>query len=145
MKNRIWIIGLINMAFSINALPYESQKYSVTGPSPYLKNVTERIYKRGGNVVDMAVASAFVLAVVSPFYVSLGAGGFALVDMGKEVMALDFRETAPRVMDANYYMDKSSVVGGTAVGVPGFVSGMWELHKNTENFRGLYYLQMPFV
>ena len=77
----------------------------------------------------MAAAAALTLTVVSPFYASLGAGGFALVDMGGEVLALDFREKAPQAFHKNYYKDKSSVIGGSAVGVPGFVSGMSSLHK----------------
>ncbi len=94
-----------------------------------MKDAVERIYKSKGNVVDMAVASALVLAVVTPFYVSLGAGGFALVDMGDDITALDFREMAPKAFHPDYYKDKSSVKGGSAVGVPGFVAGLWNLHQ----------------
>ena len=120
----------------LQALPFESQEFAVTGPSVYLKDTAERMYKKGGNVVDIAVASAFTLAVVTPFYVSLGAGGFALVDMGDSVAALDFRETAPQKMKEDYYTKthekdklKNSVLGGSAVGVPGFTAGMWNLHQ----------------
>jgi len=120
---------ILVIPFALKALPFESQNISVSGPSTHIKGTVERVYKSGGNVVDMAVASALVLAVVVPFYVSLGAGGFALVDMGDSVEALDFREMAPKAFHSDYYKDKSSVKGGSAVGVPGFVAGLWSLHQ----------------
>ena len=125
------ILLIFIIPFFSFALPFESRNISIVGPSPYLQSVAQRIYKKGGNVVDAAVASAFALAVVTPFYVSLGSGGFALVDMKNSVEALDFREVAPQSMHPRYYEEKnrSSVEGGTAVGVPGFVFGMWSLHQ----------------
>ena len=127
MKKLFFIFFFI--PFAITALPFESQNISISGPSVHMKDTVERIYKSKGNVVDMAVASALTLAVVTPFYVSLGAGGFALVDMGDSVEALDFREKAPASFHPDYYKDKSSVKGGSAVGVPGFVAGLWSLHQ----------------
>ena len=131
MKNlKVLIIAVVVCYFqAVQALPFESQNFSITGPSPYLKDTIQAIHKKGGNIVDMAVAGAFTLSVVTPFYVSLGAGGFALVDMGGEISALDFREKAPQALGKNYYYDKSSVLGGSAVGVPGFVAGMYSLQK----------------
>ncbi len=125
------IILVLLVPFFSYSLPFESRHLSIVGPSSYLQQVAQRVHQRGGNVVDVAIASAFTLAVVTPYYVSLGAGGFALVDMGKTVEALDFREIAPQVMHPLYYKEKnrSSVKGGSAVGVPGFVAGMWSLHQ----------------
>ena len=132
LKRWSWFIViflLLTTANPLSALSFESKKFSVTGPSPYLQQTVKKIYEQGGNAVDMAVAGAFTLSVATPFYASLGAGGFALVDMGQGVQALDFREKAPQSVHAEYYKDKSSVLGGSAVGVPGFVYGLWELHQ----------------
>ena len=132
---KIKFLLLLFLPCFLQALPFESREFSITGPSIYLKETAKYIHSKGGNVVDMAVAGAFTLAVVTPFYVSLGAGGFALVDMGDGVQALDFRETAPQKLHKDYYISskdkkgKSSVLGGSAVGVPGLTTGMWELHK----------------
>jgi gamma-glutamyltranspeptidase/glutathione hydrolase len=86
-----------------------------------------------GNAVDAAIATAFTLAVTRPTAGNLGGGGFAVVRTGKgKAMTLDFRETAPAAATSDMYdkaPPKSSLVGVMAVGVPGSVAGLWELHK----------------
>lgn len=87
----------------------------------------------GGNAVDAAVATAFTLAVTRPTAGNLAGGGFAVVRLGKgKAVALDFRETAPAAATSDMY-DKApphaSLVGVLAVGVPGSVAGLCELHK----------------
>ena len=114
-----------------HAIPFKAEKFIVSGPSPHSPMVAQRIFKQGGNVVDMAVGVAFALAVTHPYYVSLGSGGFALVKMKSEVMALDFRETAPDKLSSDFFekSNLSSQQGGASVGVPGFPAGLWELNK----------------
>lgn len=133
MKNKkfIKLIIFTITVFPIfaNARSFQSSEFSISGPSIYIQKTANQIYKKGGNVVDIAVASALTLSVTTPYYVSLGAGGFALVDMGSAVKALDFRETAPKKTHKNYFKDKSSTLGGSAVGVPGFIAGLWSLHQ----------------
>ncbi len=90
----------------------------------------------GGNAVDAAVATALVLAVVHPNAGNLGGGGFAVIRMGDEVEALDFRETAPAAARAEMYLDENgeavpdrSLIGPLAAGVPGSPHGYFELHR----------------
>ncbi|HET9987500.1 MAG TPA: gamma-glutamyltransferase, partial [Kofleriaceae bacterium] len=89
----------------------------------------------GGNAVDAAVTTAFVLAVTHPSAGNLAGGGFAIVRAGKgQASALDFRETAPAAATPDMYLDaggnptKESLIGDRACGVPGSVAGLYELH-----------------
>ncbi|HEY7213651.1 MAG TPA: gamma-glutamyltransferase [Thermoanaerobaculia bacterium] len=92
--------------------------------------------RAGGNAVDAAVAAALALAVVYPEAGNLGGGGFAVVRMGGETAALDFRETAPATARRDMYLDaqgkpieNASLVGPLAAGVPGSPAGLYELHR----------------
>jgi len=93
--------------------------------------------RKGGNAVDAAVAAAFVLAVTAPDAGNLGGGGFLLYRQPDgNVFALDFRETAPRALRPEQFLDGdgrpiagSSLRGGLAVGVPGSVAGLFEAHR----------------
>jgi gamma-glutamyltranspeptidase/glutathione hydrolase len=97
------------------------------------------ILKAGGNVIDAAVATAFVLAVERPHSAGLGGGGFMTLYLkGKAPAAsfVDFREMAPEKATRDMYLDKKgevipnlSVVGPLSVATPGFVTGLNEIHK----------------
>ena len=116
---------------SATATPFLAEKIVVSGPSPHSSLVAQSLFKQGGNIIDISVGTAFALAVTHPYYVSLGAGGFALVKINSKVRALDFRETAPQNMTPDFFEKNavSSREGGPAVAVPGFVAGMFELHR----------------
>lgn len=117
---------------AVFAVPTEGHKIMIAGPSPIAMEAGRSIARQGGNAVDVAVAVGFALSVTSPYYASLGGGGFALVKMTDAVQALDFRETAPGATSKTYFekLDKdSSITGGHAIGVPGYVAGLWALHK----------------
>jgi gamma-glutamyltranspeptidase/glutathione hydrolase len=108
-------------------------KMMVSSPTPLSAQIGKEIIKKKGNVVDVAVGMALVLAVTNPRHAALGGGGFALVKMGKDpVKALDFREVAPAKMGKDFYTKNkkhSSLKGPHAVGVPGIPAGLWALHK----------------
>ncbi len=114
------------------AIPFQGSNLLISGPSPYATEVGVKIAKAGGNVVDVAVGVALSLSVTSPYFASLGGGGFALVKVNSKVEALDFREMAPKATAPDFYEKlpkEASVKGGSAVGVPGIPAGLWELHK----------------
>ncbi|NBO73144.1 MAG: gamma-glutamyltransferase, partial [Gammaproteobacteria bacterium] len=92
--------------------------------------------RSGGNAVDAAVATAFVLAVTFPEAGNLGGGGFITLKMGTATAFLDFREVAPQAASRDMYLDAAgkpipgaSLIGHRAAGVPGTVAGLWEAHR----------------
>lgn len=113
------------------AVPFTGQKFVISSPSPHVTEVAQQIYNQGGNIFDIAVASALSLSVTHPYFVSLGCGGFAVLKYKNKIRALDFREKAPQKMSPDFYTKNqaSSITGATAAGVPGFLSGLQSLHE----------------
>ena len=89
--------------------------------------------RRGGNAVDAAVTAALMGGVTSPTSSGIGGGGFAMIWLSAERRAhmLDFRETAPSVVDLASFERRPlpAEERGKLVGVPGEVSGLYELHR----------------
>ncbi|WNG14907.1 gamma-glutamyltransferase [Cystobacter fuscus] len=108
---------------------------AVATAHPMASEAALKMLNKGGNAVDAAVAAAFTLAVVVPYYSGLGGGGFALVHDAKtgETRALDFREVAPQAATRDMYVKDGKVVPGLStdgvlsVAVPGAVAGYLEL------------------
>jgi len=80
--------------------------------------------QHGGNAFDAAISAALALGVVSPAASGIGGGGFALVYVAKDhkIVALDFREAAPRASSVDALVARKS--RGVAVGVPGEPAGL---------------------
>jgi len=109
---------------------------AVASADPLATAVGLETLRAGGNAVDAAVATALALAVVYPEAGNLGGGGFAVLRMGGDLAALDFRETAPARARRDMYLDpqgkpveNASLVGPLAAGVPGSPAGLFELHR----------------
>ena len=81
------------------------------------------------------VATSFALAVVYPVAGNITGGGFVYRSAAGEVGSLDYREMAPLAATKDLYLvgrkchPKKSTLGGMAVGVPGAVAGILEVHK----------------
>jgi gamma-glutamyltranspeptidase/glutathione hydrolase len=90
-----------------------------------------KVLKQGGNAVDAAVAAAATLGVTEPYSAGIGGGGyFVYYDARtKKVHTIDGRETAPRKMPHDAFIDPATgkpwnftpelVTSGVSVGVPG--------------------------
>jgi len=109
---------------------------AVATAAPEASEAAIAILSAGGNAADAAVAAALVLAVVYPNAGNLGGGGFAVIRIGGETAALDFRETAPADATPGMFLDEDglpipekSLIGPLAAGIPGSPAGLYELHR----------------
>ncbi len=119
------------------------KSFAVATAHPLATKAAEDTLARGGTAVDALVAASFMLTVVTPQSTGIGGGGFAIVWPGRSAatksaraFALDFREQAPAAGRRAHYLGddgravpKRSQRHGLAVGVPGYVAGLWALHR----------------
>lgn len=100
------------------------------------------VLRRGGNAIDAAVTSAFVVSVVEPFMSGLGGGGFLVAHLPShdERVVVDYSMIAPRNASPEMFelaggtdlglfgwpavVDDANIVGHRAVAVPGTVAGL---------------------
>ena len=96
------------------------------------------MFKRGGNIIDAAVAVTFAISVERPQSTGIGGGGFLIFYESKTQAShvFDFRETAPAKGHSKMYLKPDgsvdplrSIYGPLAVATPGLVRGMYEIHK----------------
>jgi gamma-glutamyltranspeptidase/glutathione hydrolase len=119
-----------------------SGQLAVASQGRFCTQAAVDISAAGGNAVDAAVAMSFVISVERPFSSGLGGGGFWLMnipqpDGSQKVEAWDFRERAPGAAHSKMFLnlrtgepDKMrSRRGPLAVGVPGLVAGLYQIHK----------------
>jgi len=112
----------------------------VASDSPEASQIGADVLAGGGNAFDAAIATSLALAVARPDSTGLGGGGFmvAYIAREKRCIALDFREAAPAAATAERFAQlhaqrgdgpSPTVYGGHAIGVPGQLAGLQEIHK----------------
>lgn len=114
-----------------------TEKAMVVSAREEASKIGVEIMKKGGNAFDAMVATEMALVVVYPFAGNLGGGGFMVYRKADgDVGSLDYREKAPLAGHKDMYLDSlgnvipgKSTIGATAVGVPGTVAGIIEVHK----------------
>ncbi len=133
---------MIRSMLSVTKRTPLARRGMVVAEHPRGADVGARILERGGNAVDAAVATAFVMAVVEPFMSTIAGAGTMLVHLAKrrETVALDFNGMAPLRAHATMYKTiggvsdalfpwpnvegQANVYGHRSVAVPGSVAGL---------------------
>ena len=136
--HRLYIFLLISL-FSCQSQPQADIKTqaAVVSARHEASQAGLEMMKQGGNAYDAMVATSFALSVVYPVAGNLTGGGFFVYRTAEGVSGtLDYREKAPLAAHRDMYLDenkavvpKKSTVGGLAVGVPGAVAGILEIHE----------------
>lgn len=126
------------MNFSLTEYPFPSQRTAmvaqkgVVASSQYLASQAGlEILKKGGNVVDAAVACAACLTVTEPTSNGIGGDAFALVWFNNRLYGLNSSGPAPRSLQrsllVNGGMTAIPLYGWTPVTVPGIPAAWKEL------------------
>ena len=114
-----------------------AQKAMVVSARVEASKIGSDILQKGGNAYDAMAATQLALAVVYPVAGNIGGGGF-MVYRSKDgkTGALDFREKAPLTASRDMYLDEEGNVipnkssfGVHSVGVPGTISGIFEVYN----------------
>lgn len=114
-----------------------TEKAMVVSAREEASKIGVEILEKGGNAFDAMVATEMALVVAYPFAGNLGGGGFMVYRKADgDVGGIDYREKAPLSAHTDMYLDSlgnvipdMSTKGATAVGVPGTVAGVIEVHK----------------
>ncbi len=109
----------------------------VVSAHPLASEVGKQILQNGGNAVDAAIAVHMALAVVYPEAGNIGGGGFFVIRQNDgSNYSLDFRERGPLLAHRDMYLDedgevidRKSIKGHLAAGVPGAVDGMVKAYE----------------
>ncbi len=140
IKRFIIYVGILSVVFGCQnkkTTGLITEKAMVVSARKEASKIGSDILKKGGNAYDAMIATHFALAVVYPVAGNIGGGGFMVYRNNDGTKgALDFREKAPLLAHKDMYLDSlgnvidnKSTLGGYAVGIPGSVAGVFEVHK----------------
>lgn len=132
-------LGLLALGLLVAACGEERQGM-VTTANEHASAAAAEMLQAGGSAADGAIAAQLVLGLVEPQSSGIGGGAFALYwdEAGETLSAWDGRETAPAAARPDLLVGAgasaesfhAAATGGRAVGVPGIVSLLWELHRS---------------
>jgi len=114
---------------------WSASTWMVAAANPLATDAGAEMLDAGGTAIDAAIAVQMVLTLVEPQSSGIGGGAFLLHWNGRELTALDGRETAPAAAtDALFLRDgvpmptAEAIVGGRSVGAPGVIRLLAHAH-----------------
>lgn len=124
------------------AAVYGDDLGAVASVNPIATQAGLDAFAAGGNAIDAALAVAFTLGVVDSHNSGIGGGCFILARLASgEIIALDGREIAPALASPEMYVRDGRVApelsrtGPLAVGIPGSVAALYQLHRRAGELR----------
>lgn len=120
-----------------HTLAAPAQRFAVTAANPLAAQAGMEILKAGGSAIDAAVAVQTVLGLVEPQSSGIAGGAFLLHWDGKQVQALDGRETAPAAAFPEMFLKpdgkplamRDAILSGLSTGTPGVLAMLAEGHR----------------
>ncbi len=110
----------------------EATRAVVTSGNPLASEAGAEVLRKGGNIVDAAIAVDFALGVTEPDASSIGGDGMCLLFLKgmSEPIAIDFKDMTPghalgdntKLFNANG--TRTAVDGPSVTNIPGIVAGM---------------------
>ncbi len=138
---KLLILYIVLIGYTNGAYPHPvfGENGMVVSTSRQASIAGIEILKKGGNAIDAACATGFVLAVTSSSNGNIGGGGFMVVHKeNSKIFTLDYREIAPAAANKDMFLDSNGEVidnmslrTRAASGVPGSVDGLlkaWRDH-----------------
>lgn len=119
------------------SLTTPAKRFAVTAANPLAVDAGVEILKAGGSALDAAVAVQAVLGLVEPQSSGIAGGAFLLHWDGREVQALDGRETAPAAATPALFLTpegkpmpiREAIPSGLSTGTPGVLAMLAEGHR----------------
>ncbi len=113
--------------------------FMLVSANPLASRAGEAMLRRGGSVVDAAIATQLVLNLVEPQSSGIGGGAFMVLYSAADgrIRTYDSRETAPATAKPDRFLDAEgkplpfaqAVNNGMSVAVPGLLRGLELAHK----------------
>ena len=138
MRSRLRLCLVLALGLGLAACG-ERREAMVATANQHASAAAAEILEAGGSAADAAIAAQLVLGLVEPQSSGIGGGAFALHwnEADETLVAWDGRETAPAAAPPDLFSGIDSpetfhaaATGGRAVGVPGIISLLWELHRS---------------
>ena len=135
--NKILLILTASLFISCNSPENIAIKAAVVSARTEASKIGVNIMDKGGNAFDAMIATDLALSVCYPNAGNIAGGGFLVYRKNDGSFgSLDYREKAPSLASRDMYLNSDgnvikgkSIIGGLAIGVPGTVAGLYEVHK----------------
>ncbi|MBL30642.1 MAG: gamma-glutamyltransferase [Flavobacteriaceae bacterium] len=134
---KVYLLLFLLIVNSCESFIKRPVKAAVVSARKEASDIGIEIMSKGGNAFDAMIATGLALSVCYPNAGNIAGGGFLVYrTYDGKYGSLDYREKAPLLANRDMYLDsignilpEKSTLGGLAIGVPGTVAGLFEVHK----------------